>query len=90
MRLYTDATHYLEGVKIEVKPLEHEGWLSDQRYKHAVRYLTLTAMIMLHEYLKLCYMSSKDEDFFPMPEVLTIYLIAAVVLHRLAFHSQDP
>lgn len=47
-------------------------------------------MIMLHEYLKLCYMSSKDEDFFPMPEVLTIYLIAAVVLHRLAFHSQDP
>lgn len=38
MRLYTDATHYLEGVKIEVKPLEHGGWLSDQRYKHAVRY----------------------------------------------------
>ena len=78
IRLYKDVTHYLEGEKIEIKPLKNEHWSGDQTYKFAVRYLTLTGMAMLHEYLKLCYMSSKDEDFFPEPEDLSIQLIVAV------------
>lgn len=93
MRLYVNGAHYLEGFKIEVKPLEHDEWSGDARYRYAVRYLTLMAMTMLHEYLKLCYMSSKDEDFFPLPETLNIHLLAAVdctarhFIHRIRRHK---
>ncbi|KAL9124467.1 MAG: hypothetical protein Q9175_008220 [Cornicularia normoerica] len=78
IRLYKDAVHYLEGQKIEVKPLEIAHWSSMEVYRCSVRYLTLTGMIMLHEYLKLCYMSTEDPDFFPEPEHLSVHLIAAV------------
>lgn len=78
IRLYKDVNHYLEGEKVEIKPLKNEHWSGDQTCKFAVHSLTLTGMTMLHEYLKLCYMSSKDEDFFPEPEDLSIHLIVAV------------
>lgn len=78
LRLYPDLTHYLENVKIEVKPLFKEGWKKKDFYMHSVRYLTLTGMTMMHEWLKLCHVGSKDETFFPRPAYFCIHLISAV------------
>ena len=50
------------------KDLENEDWSDNQPYKFVVRYLTLTAMTMLHEYLKLRYMSSDLRIFSPCPK----------------------
>lgn len=84
IRLYENALHFLEGVKIEIKPQKIEQkidtgvyWSTLEVHQFSVRYLTLTAMTMLHEYLKLCYMSSTDANFFPEPEQLTIHIIVA-------------
>ena len=92
IRLYKDATHYLENMKIEVKP---QKWsLGEKTY--AVRYLTLTAMTMLHEYLKLCYLSVEADDFFAKPILPVIHLIAAVghtashYIHRIRPATEDP
>lgn len=61
IRLYENALHYLEGVKVETKPQKIEQeygtdvyWSTPEVHQFSVRYLTLTAMTMLHEYLKLC------------------------------------
>lgn len=78
LRLYKDLIHYMEDFKIEVKPLEMERWSAGRLYEYSVRYLTLTGMTMLHEWLKLCYMSSDDPEFFPRPEYFVIHLISAV------------
>lgn len=85
IRLY-DSTHwYMAGVIVEVKPLKIEKecytdiyWSTTEVYQFSVRYLTLTAMTMLQEYLKLCYMSSPDPTFFPEPDQLIIHLLIAV------------
>ena len=84
IRLYENALHYLEGVKVEIKPQKMEQkidtgvyWSTIEVHQFSVRYLTLTAMTMLHEYLKLCYMSSTDANFFPEPEQLHVHLIVA-------------
>ena len=77
-RLYKDGTHYLENEKVEIKPEEMEDWRGPDFYKHSVRYLTLTGMTMMHEWLKLCYMASNDMTFFPQPGYFCIHLISAV------------
>ena len=85
IRLYDSAFYYMEGVKIEVKPSKIEQeygtevyWSSTEIYRFSVRYLTLTCMTMLHEYLKLCYISLEDPNFFPEPEHLSIHFFVTV------------
>ncbi|KAL9125959.1 MAG: hypothetical protein Q9175_007998, partial [Cornicularia normoerica] len=93
IRLYKDATHYLESMNIEVKP---QKWSSGDK-TYAVRYLTLTAMTMLHEYLKLCYMSSNyDDKIIPSPKALSIHLIATIghtashYIHKIRIKRRGP
>ena len=91
LRLYSDLIHYLEILKIEVKPLFKKGWKKKNFYIHSVRYLTLTGMTMMHEWLKLCHMSSEDETFFPRPAYFCIHLISAVgYTARHYIHSVRP
>ena len=78
LRLYKGLSHYLEDLKIEVKPRETECWDTPVLHEYSVRYVTFTGMTMLHEYLKLCYMSSEDPNFFPRPEHISIHLISTV------------
>lgn len=79
MRRYRrESSSYMEVLKIAIKPKEIENVSDKELVDSTVRYLTLAGMTMLHEYLKLCYMSSEDDTFFPKPETLSVHLIAAV------------
>ena len=78
MRLFRDALHLPAGLTVEIKPLDSDREVEQDKLEHAVRYSTLTASIMLHEELKLCYLGSDDDDFFPEPEHLSNHFVAAV------------
>ena len=78
IRLYKDSTHHMEGLRIEVKPQMSQSMVDSEVHEFSVRYLTFTGMTMLQEYLKLCYMSSDDPDFFSVTEPLSLHLISAV------------
>ena len=78
MRLFRDALHLPAGLTVEIKPLGSDGKIDKEKLEHAIRYSTLTASIMLHEELKLCYLASDDDDFFPEPEHLSNHFVAAV------------
>ena len=78
MRLFRDTLHLPAGLTVEVKPLGSDKKIEKEKRAHAIRYSTLTASIMLHEELKLCYLASDDEDFFPQPEHLSNHFVAAI------------
>ena len=78
IRLYRDSLHLAAGITVEVKPLNQDGRIGKKEREHAIRYATLTASIMLHEELKLCYLASDDDDFFSVPGHLDNHFIAAV------------
>ena len=63
---------------MEIKPLKIDGRPEIEKVDHAIRYSTLTASIMLHEELKLCYMASDNPDVFLTPRHLDNHFIAAV------------
>ena len=78
MRLFRDTLHLPAGLTVEIKPLGSDKKIEKEKLEHAVRYSTLTASIMLHEELKLCYLASDDDDFFPEPKHLSNHFVAAV------------
>ena len=78
MRLSRDTLHLPAGLTVEIKPLGSDKQNQNEKLEHAVRYSTLTASIMLHEELKLCYLASDDDDFFPSPKHLSNHFVAAV------------
>ena len=78
IRFFRDSFHLAAGFTVEVKPLNPDGSIGKDTRDHAIRYSTLTASIMLHEELKLCYLASDDDDFFPEPDHLNNHFFAAV------------
>ena len=78
IRLFPDSLHLAAGFTVEVKPLDPNGSIGKEEMEHAIRYSTLTASIMLHEELKLCYLASDDDNFFPVPDHLDNHFVAAV------------
>lgn len=95
IRLFPDTLHLAAGLTVEVKPLNPNGNIEKEKKDHAVRYSTLTASIMLHEELKLCYLASDDDDFFPANDHLNNHFVAAVgytayhFIHCLRRHRKD-
>ena len=95
MRLFRDTLHLPVGLTVEVKPLGSDKKIEKEKLEHAIRYSTLTASIMLHEELKLCYLASDVHDFFPEPEHLSNQFVAAVgytayhFIHCLRAHKPD-
>ena len=79
MRLFRDTLHLPAGLTVEIKPLGFDKQNQNEKPEYTVRYSTLTASIMLHEELKLCYLASDDDDFFPAPKHLSNHFVAAVV-----------
>ena len=73
-----DCHHLAAGFTVEIKPLNLNSSIGKDKMEHAIQYSTLTASIMLHEELKLCYLASDDDDFFLMPDHLDNHFVAAV------------
>lgn len=78
IRLFRDPLHLGAGLTVEIKPLDLNGMIGNEKKEHAIRYSTLTASIMLHEQLKLYYLASDDDEFFPADDYLSNHFIAAV------------
>ena len=92
IRIFPDSTHLGGWLVVEIKPYRLKISSSRNRVSetadygqkaalgHALRYGTLTAAVMLHEKLKLCYMASQDEGSFSVEKIndLHVHFIAAI------------
>ena len=52
------------GFAVEIKTLDLNGMIGNEKNEHAIQCSTLTASIMLHMQLKLYYFASHDDEFF--------------------------
>ena len=78
IRLFRDPLHLGAGFTVEFKSLDLNGMIGNEKKEHAIRYSTLTASIMRHEQLKLYYLASDDDEFFPADDHLSNHFVAAV------------
>lgn len=92
LRIFPDSNHLGGWIIVEIKPFRLTSSSSKSRKPktayygheaalgHALRYGTLAAAVMLHEKLKLCYMSSQDGTSFSVEKVndLNVHFIAAI------------
>lgn len=63
IRLFREPRYLAVGFTVEITPLNPNGRIGEEKVEHAVRYSTLTASIILHEELKLCYLASTRRKF---------------------------
>ena len=67
MRLFKDSFHLAAELTVEVRSLNPNNSIRKENVEQAIRYTTLTASIILHKELKLCYLVSDNDGFFPAP-----------------------